>query len=401
MSIFKIALKNLGRKRFRSIAIILAGTLACGLVFTGAVLLKSVKSGLELGMARLGADIMVVPAGYEAKGSSILLGGEPTAFYMDKGVEAGVAGVAGVSRTSPQLFITSLDIICCTMPTVQLVGFDPATDFAVTPWLRFNLGKEKMEFDPIVVGANTLYATDGMFISFFGKRFQVQSGAAKTGLKFIDFSAFMTMDVARSMIKISKTKAGLPLEIDENQISAVMVKITPEVDVYNVAANIESAVPGVKTIVSRNLVTTVRQDVEACLWGIVAVGILSWAMTLFLMGLVFAMVVNERQREFGLLRAMGATRGKMIRLIFSEAAVLSAIGSIIGIIGGVLALGRLKKLIILVYGTDIPFVWPDPLYINLAALLCGLAIILSCTATALGPALRCGNLEPYEAIRKG
>jgi putative ABC transport system permease protein len=44
------------------------------------------------------------------------------------------------------------------------------------------------------------------------------------------------------------------------------------------------------------------------------VGIISWAMTLFLMGLVFAMIVNERQRELGLLRALGATRKKLIRL---------------------------------------------------------------------------------------
>jgi putative ABC transport system permease protein len=401
MFIFKIALKNLGRKRFRSLSIILAGTLACGLVFTGAVLLKSVKAGLELGMARLGADIMVVPAGYEAEGSQILLGSELTAFYMDKRIEDKVAEVLGVYQTSPQLYITSLVIECCTMPTVWLVGFDSATDFTLTPWLKFKVEEEGGEFDPIIVGANTLYAIDGMFISFFGKRFHVKSGTAKTGFRFIDDSAFMTMDVARSMIDISKTKAGLPLAINENQISAVMVKIAPEADVSSVAANIENSVPGVKTIVSRNLVTTMRHDVAACLWGIVAIGILSWSMILFLMGLVFAMVVNERQREFGLLRAMGATRVKMIRLILSEAAVLSGIGSIIGIIGGMLALNHLQGLIILNYGTEIPFVWPEPIFINLAALFCGLAIIISCTAMALGPAIRCSNLEPYAAIRQG
>jgi putative ABC transport system permease protein len=401
MLLFKIALKNLGRKRFRSLSIILAGTLACGLVFSGAVILKSVQSGLALGMARLGADIMVVPAGYEAKGSNILLGSEATAFYMDRQIEGKVSEVSGVKQTSPHLYITSLLIECCTMPTVRLVGFDPATDFTLTPWLKFQLDEEGMQFDPIMVGSNTAYATEGMYISFFGKRFQVKSAAAKTGFKFIDYSAFMTMDVARSMIKISKTMAGLPLEIDENQISSIMVKIDPEADVYRVAANIEKSVPGIKTIVSRNLVTTMRNDVEACLWGIVAVGIISWTMTLFLMGLVFAMVVNERQREFGMLRAMGATKVKLIRLILSEAAVLSGIGSSIGVLAGMLALNRLKSLIVLVYGNEIPFVWPEPIFINLAAIFCGLAIIISCTATALGPAIRCSNLEPYEAIRNG
>jgi putative ABC transport system permease protein len=401
MSLFKIALKNLGRKPFRSVSIILATLLACSLVFTGTILMKSVKVGLQLGMARLGADIMVVPAGYEAKGGNILLGNEITSFYMNQEIEAKVSEVPGVLRTSPQLYITSLQVECCTLPTVRLIGFDPDTDFILTPWLRFNLDDDGMEYDPILVGANTLYATEGMFINFFGKRFKVKSAAAKTGFKFIDFSAFMTMDVARSMITVSKTMAGLPLEIDKEQISSVMVKIAPDADVDQVAARIENSVQGVKAIVSRKLVTAMRNDVEASLWGIIAVGIISWAMTLFLMGLVFAMIVNERQRELGLLRALGATRKKLIRLILYEAAILSAIGSTLGIMGGTVALDRLKKLIIMLYGTEIPFVWPDAIYIFLAAIICELAIIISCTATGAGPAIRCANMEPYETIRNG
>ncbi len=401
MSLFRIALKNLGRKPFRSISIILATLLACSLVFTGAVLMKSVKAGLELGMARLGADIMVVPADYEAKGSNILLGNEITSFYMDQRIEEEVSAVSGVMATSPQLYITSLQVECCTLPTVRLVGFDPATDFILSPWLRFNLDHEGEGYDPILVGANTLYATEGMFITFFGKRFKVKSAAAKTGFKFIDFSAFMTMDVARSMIKVSKTMAGLPLEIDNRQISSVMVKIDPDTDVDKVASGIENSVNGVKAIVSRKLVTSMRNDVEASLWGIIAVGVIGWVMTLFLMGLVFAMIVNERQRELGLLRAIGATRGKMIRLILYEAAILSAIGSTAGAVGGTLALDRLKSLFIMLYGTEIPFVWPSVPYVVVAGLFCVLAIIISCTATAAGPATRCANMEPYEAIRQG
>jgi hypothetical protein len=69
--------------------------------------------------------------------------------------------------------------------------------------------------------------------------------------------------------------------------------------------------------------------------------------------------------------------------------------------GGTVALDRLKKLIIMLYGTEIPFVWPDAIYIFLAAIICELAIIISCTATGAGPAIRCANMEPYETIRNG
>ncbi len=48
----------------------------------------------------LGADVMVVPVGYEAQARASLLAGEPSKFYMPGSVEGEIRKVPGVARTS-------------------------------------------------------------------------------------------------------------------------------------------------------------------------------------------------------------------------------------------------------------------------------------------------------------
>ncbi len=401
ISLIRLALKNMGRKRFRSISIILAGALACGLIFAGTITVSAVGSGLDKSMARLGADIMVFPAGFEGSGTKILMGSEPSNFYMPEARTNEVAAVKGVSRVSPQLYITSAKLICCTMPTVQLVGYDPETDFIITPWLGAEKNKSMLNADVMTLGANTMYAAEGAYISFFGKRFQIKSVASETGLRFVDFSAFMTMDVARDMISISRTMSGEALKIGTDEISAITVKVESGKDVKQVAAAIVGNVPGVKTVISQDLVSSVRSEVQGIQYGILTTGIICWLMTLFLMGLAFTMVVNERRKELGLLRGMGASRNHIVRLILSEAAILSGLSGLIGVAVGFWSIHYIKDILTLSAGTaTIPFQLPSAQFIVLSAFVCGISMLLSGVAMAIYPAICVGRIAPYDAIRK-
>jgi len=400
ISFFRVALKNLRRKKFRSLSLVVAAALACGLIFGAAIILRAVQGGLEKGMARLGADIMVVPAGYESKAGKVLLGGEPSAFYMKDANLAKVKGIAGVEQVSPQLFVTSQLLICCTMPTVLIVGFDPATDFAVTPWIDYRRKEKNDKVDYITVGTNTSYAQEHMHISFFGKRFKIGAIARKTGIKFLDFSAFMPMDVARDMVRISQTESPQPLKIAPDEISSILVKIEPRQEASEVAVAIEQAVPGVKAIVTRELVTSVRRQVRGGMSGVMAMGVASWLMTVSLMALIFTMIINERQREIGLLKAMGATRNHLLRLIAYEAAILAALGGLIGVAAGLAVITRSREKIIAMVG-EASIIWPSPMAFGLIGAASLLAIVLSCTVAVLYPAASFSRREPYETIRQG
>jgi putative ABC transport system permease protein len=56
-----------------------------------------------------------------------------------------------------------------------------------------------------------------------------------------------------------------------------------------------------------------------------------WIFAVFVLAVIFTLVLNERQREFGILRAVGATRGKLSAIVISEAVILCATGALCGV----------------------------------------------------------------------
>jgi putative ABC transport system permease protein len=50
----------------------------------------------------------------------------------------------------------------------------------------------------------------------------------------------------------------------------------------------------------------------------------------FALAVIFVLMFNERKREFGILRAIGATRKKLKRILLCEAALLCGAGALCG-----------------------------------------------------------------------
>ena len=74
------------------------------------------------------------------------------------------------------------------------------------------------------------------------------------------------------------------------------------------------------------------------------------------MAFAFYMIVNERRREIGLLRAMGANRGHIAAIILTEAALLSAAGGAAGIVLGYGLLMSFKNLML--HYLKLPYLFP-------------------------------------------
>ena len=111
------------------------------------------------------------------------------------------------------------------------------------------------------------------------------------------------------------------------------------------------------------------------------------------------MAVNERQREIGLLRAMGARRQNIFNMITIEAALLSLVGGIVGILAGGGLLLLCKEPLRLAF--KLPYIWPDARYVAFAAVLSLCVALARGVAAAAWPAYRSSRMEPYLAIRKG
>ena len=115
------------------------------------------------------------------------------------------------------------------------------------------------------------------------------------------------------------------------------------------------------------------------------------------LGIASVLVVSvvQKGREIGILRAMGATRGQMLRVFLLQGAVVGALGSVLGI---ALAVALVWAFTTFVRGSDglplfaITVPVPTALRVALIATLCGVL-------AAVAPARRAAAMDPAQAIR--
>ena len=391
--------RDVGMRKIHSALTMACIAIAIGSLFSSAVLMDSVNRSIEIQMNRLGADIIVVPKGYKGVFEKVFQTGYlDKPFCFDRSIEEQLKKIPQVEAVTPQLYMVTLtEASCCAVWSVLLVGFDPETDFVVTPWLATPLDGP-LGKDDAIQGCLMLLPIGGETM-FYGSKFRIVGQLEPTGTGF-DQSFFMTLEGAYEMAKESKYKAEKPLEIKEGEVSAFFLRVKPgRYSISDIAIHIKMRISGVDVITSTNIFQTVRNQVSRVLQMLLFSGEILWGMATILMAVVFSMMVNERRREIGLLRAMGATRKYVSKLLIFEAVLLALLGGILGIIGGGIVVFFFNTLI--VPGLNFPYVPPTPSTLTFIMLsLLGLAAATGVIA-ALYPALNLSKVDPYELIRKG
>lgn len=115
------------------------------------------------------------------------------------------------------------------------------------------------------------------------------------------------------------------------------------------------------------------------------------------LGIASVLVVSvvQKRREIGILRAMGATRGQMLRVFLVQGGVVAAVGSVLGI---VLAVAMIWAFTHFVRGSDGLPLFSVTLPPRIALQVAGLAIVCG-LAAAVMPARRAAAMDPAQAIR--
>lgn len=392
----RLVWRNILGNLFRSGAILICAALVAGLSLSATLVVRGAESGLRQNLSRMGADIMVIPWGTMSQdfdGAHLM--GMITQRWMPRAYMQRVMAVEGVEAITPQLYLSTLiDSPYCSLPEMYLVAYDPPSDFVLKPWL---------EHDPIgnlrlgeAVGGAAVSVPEGK-LQVYNYPLKLIRTLQETGGD-IDHTLFVSFDTAQAILEQVQDQPRPPFEIAPESISSAMVKVRLGSDPHEVAVRILEQVPGVVPIESTGFFQTQRAQMVGLLRTVLALAGLTWVLSTLFMGLVFSLAANARQREIGMLRALGATSRLVLQTLLAEGIVLALSGGIAGISLAVLAAGLFQEQIAEAAGIFI-MLPPAPILAGLIAAGLGLAV-LSVAVAAWIPASRLSQQEPALAMRE-
>ena len=332
-SIHSLPFVNLIKKPARSIALLILSAFLAVSAFGGSLAVMSLRNGIDSLESRLGADIIVVPYEAATQGSyeSVILQGNPGAFYMSNSVLGEIEEeIEGIEKLSAQYFLVSAKAGCCSV-RVQIIGFDPETDFSVTPWIERSYGKELSDGD-VIVGAMVEVST-GDDIKLFDQKVNVVGQLERTGTE-LDTAIYCNVNTVKQLMQAAQVKQLVDYNGSDPDkvISSVLIKVRGDYDIDDVTSDINLHVRGIKAIRAKSMISSVSDSLSGVSSAISVLIAVIWVLSLIIMAISFSMINNERKKEFAVLRVLGASRGMLSKIVFKEALMLTFAGGVCGIL---------------------------------------------------------------------
>lgn len=404
LSSLSIALSNLSYKINRTLSMLLLTSLCAASVFACVVLSFGLKNGINTIQKRLGADLMIVPKGAEQKMQSVLISGEPNYFYMEKEIAEKISQIEGVEKVTSRFYLTSVSEDCCDFP-VQIVGFEPETDFVISPWIEESFPPDSKKFTEefytegcVVTGSNVLTQKDG--VRFFGKTHPVSGKLSKSGAG-IDNAVFVSMNTLKEIYDdakergfgfISDGKAG-------SKVSAVFVRLSEGAKADSTAVKITSRIPNVSVVKRDAVFSEISSSLDSVFFILKILAVSVTLFTVMSLAIIFPLAVSSRIAEFSILRILGAAHKKCAKILLYEALFISVAGGLSGI--------ALACLLVFPFCTaidsalSVPLVFPPPAILFLTGCAVLLAVIFAVLLSALKSIIAVSKLEPYSVMKQG
>jgi putative ABC transport system permease protein len=393
LSFLKVALKNLKRKTFRTGVLIFAIGLLVSLLIFATSFTISVSSSLKKASDRLGADLVVIPVGARDYAEEFLLESKETSFYMPKTIIDKVKKIEGIEALTYQTYLSSIAGLCCDIAPTKIVAFDQMTDFIVKPWLQEAIGRPLGKGEVIAgygTAENLGLGLLNIEATIFNNRFKIVGVLEQTGTG-LDNALFMTEENLQSIIASGKS----PLKTGD--ISIIFLKLKKGLDPEYIGKVIEGNIVEVDVMARSTMggkFLTTLADINKIFT--VAI-LLSSLLTILLVWAIFSAIANERAREIGIMRAIGAKESHIVKLFLLEVLVLSLIGSLLGVVAGTYMSVELANSFTLIKKISASLNVFQQVIIAIVNLLLGTGI---CVAGALLPINRIKKMEPLLAIKE-
>ena len=287
----RVPLKNVLAHPVRAAIILVLALAQAACVFGGLVALDGMSAQLSLAERRLGADLVVYPTSclniVDKRALSML--GTPAQCDQPRSTLARMDANEEIAAVTYQLAISQ------TQPdgtTQWIIGYDPATDFVVSPWIVEGEGKYAPE-GAVTVGAAAEQTPAGE-VTLFGKQWPVGAHLEATGTDW-DHAVFVSMDTLTQVIAASvesgvDTYASLAPDRD---YTVALVHVADSRQVDSVTEWINLYVRKVTAVRSEAAVSATASDVRAHRSALLGVLGIAWGVLLAALMVAQATLMNE------------------------------------------------------------------------------------------------------------
>ncbi|MEW6595084.1 MAG: FtsX-like permease family protein [Thermodesulfobacteriota bacterium] len=381
-----LSITNLRRHTTRSLLTMLGIAASVGVFFA----VFSLNRGFERGLARelegTGLHFMVVPSGCAHEVASLVLHGAVIPKYLDTRVMAHIEKIDGIALATP--------ILVAQLPNpahsrVDLIyGVEMAALSAIKPSWQIK-GRMPAADDEVLLGAEVaghmkLNAGDTLTYAGAARPLRVAGVVQKTGSQD-DAFVYLPLATARKLLD----KPG--------GATAIGVKVREPEKISTITTALEEKAPGIQIVTMGQVMNSIANLAASA--RSLSISIACIAVLISAVGVMNAilMAVFERTQEIGMMRAIGASRGDVFRMILTETTLLTVSGGLAGIVmamGGAPLIEAFVRTI-LPYMPSGEMVTFDPL-LAAASLLFALAIGL---LAGLFPAWKASTINPIEAIK--
>ena len=379
---FRLAAENLARTIHRSGITVAALACAVAMMIGVTVMIYSFRRSVDAWIGRgIVADLYIAPAANEVIGLH---------SFVPPGLVPDMESDPAVQEADTYREVTARTESGVAVEIGAVRGADRRN-------LRFVDGGEREKMRQFFSGTDTVIVTES-FAHRHGDRegdvLKIRTPSGIAALRIAGIYYDYTSD--RGLIMIDRPLFDRLWR--DTGVNSVAVYLPPGADVAAVAARARSRWGGKGLIVYTNRALRDRIlavfDQSFAVTGIIRV----IAVLVAIVGIFLALtaLVIEREREIGVLRALGASRGQVRGMLLAEAALLGTVASALGIASG-MCLAMVLTWVVnkAFFGWTIELQWP---WLMIAAT--PVWIIVAAMLAALGPAFQAGRIEIAGALRE-